>query len=309
MKPFHGLTAGGASWRGGTFGRYLENGYLTYINQGTLFAVRVDIKTLQTRGAPVPVLQHVAYSPGFGYAQLSVSRSGAMIYRKGTAAELTVESRDQAAQTQTFLSRAGHYLWPRIAPDGQHLALSITESGRSTVAVFDRRTKLTTTLPIANGIHFPLWTRDARFLIIVGFDGLTWTRADGSGKPQNLLRSTEGQVPWSISPDGRRLAFHQLSSATGFDLWTVPIQSSAHGITAGKPEIFLQTRALETYPSFSPDGKWISYASNESGSWEVYVRHFPMGAERSECLRTGGEFLSGRRTVTNFSTGLTISES
>ena len=81
-------------------------------------------------------------------------------------------------------------------------------------------------------------------------------------------------VPWSISPDGRRLAFHQLNPATGFDLWTVSIQSSADGLSLGTPDVFLQTPAFETYPSFSPDAKWISYASNESGMWEVYVRQF-----------------------------------
>jgi serine/threonine-protein kinase len=274
--------------RGGTFGRYLGNGYLTYINQGTLFAVPFDVEGLQSRGTPAPVLEHIAYSPGFGFAQVSFSRTGAMIYRKDTASALVVDSRDQEGKTQTLLAQPGHYLWPRISPQKQRLAFSITESGMSTIAVYDRRTDMTTKLPFSNGVHIPLWTPDGQFLIVGGFDGLSWIRADGLGKPQTLLKSANVSVPWSISPDGHRLAFHQLNPATGFDLWTVSIQSSAGGFTAGTPEVFLQTPAFETYPSFSPDGKWISYASNESGVWEVYVRQFPDRGLKVRVSSNGG---------------------
>jgi Tol biopolymer transport system component len=64
------------------------------------------------------------------------------------------------------------------------------------------------------------------------------------------------QVPWSFSPDGTRLAYHELSATTGFDLWTVAITRSERGLVAGKPELFLRTAAYETYPAFSPDGRW-----------------------------------------------------
>jgi eukaryotic-like serine/threonine-protein kinase len=103
-----------------------------------------------------------------------------------------------------------------------------------------------------------------------------------------LIQSNNLQVPWSLSPHGGRLAYHQLSPATGFDLWTVPITTSDAGVAAGKPEPFLQTPAYETYPSFSPDGKWIAYGSNESGSWEVYVRAFPDGGKKVQVSAGGG---------------------
>jgi serine/threonine-protein kinase len=68
----------------------------------------------------------------------------------------------------------------------------------------------------------------------------------------------------------------------------VPIQSSRNGLVAGVPVLFLQTPAFETYPAFSPDGKWISYASNESGTWEVYVRQFPDGGHEVRISPNGG---------------------
>lgn len=274
--------------RGGTFGRYLPNRYLTYVNQGTLFAVPFDLDHLQARGTPKPVLDHISYSPTFGYAQLSFSRTGALVYRKDTAAEVIAELQDQAGRTEPFLGRPGHYLWPRLSPDGRLLAFSLTENGVSSLAIYDRQAGRTIRLPISSGVHLPLWTRDGRFLIVGGLDGLSWIRPDGEGKPMPLLTGRNVQIPWSLSPDGRRLAFHQLSPVTGFDLWTVPITSSERGLSAGTPEPFLQTPAFETYPSFSPDGKWLSYGSNESGSWQVYVRAFPDRGEKIQVSHSGG---------------------
>ena len=54
------------------------------------------------------------------------------------------------------------------------------------------------------------------------------------------------------------------------------------------PQPFLQTRAFEVYPSFSPDGRWITYASNESGAWEVYVRRFPDNGTKVRVSSSGG---------------------
>jgi Tol biopolymer transport system component len=129
-------------------------------------------------------------------------------------------------------------------------------------------------------------SRDGRYLILGSFIGLSWIRADGTGKPEPLTQGM--QVPWSISPDGSRLAYHALNPVTGFDLWTVPIQVSGTGVVVGKPEPFLRTAAYETYPSFSLDGKWVAYGSNESGSWEVYVRAFPDRGERIQVSVGGG---------------------
>ena len=96
------------------------------------------------------------------------------------------------------------------------------------------------------------------------------------------------RVPWSFSPDGSRLAYHELGSSTGLDLWTVPVHVTAKGLTAGTPEVFLQTRAFEVCPTFSPDGRWIVYGSNESGTWEVYVRAFPDNGTAVQVSNTGG---------------------
>ena len=62
--------------------------------------------------------------------------------------------------------------------------------------------------------------------------------------------------------------------------WTVPLDGNGTGLRAGKPEAFLQTPADERHPAFSPDGRWLAYASDESGTFQTYVRAFPDAGEQ-----------------------------
>ena len=121
-------------------------------------------------------------------------------------------------------------------------------------------------------------------------------RSDGSGKPQSLTQSKNLQVPWSFTPDGKRLAFLEQDSKTGYDLWTVPLESDSAGLRAGKPEVFLQTPADERTPAFSPDGRWMAYVSDESGTYQVYVRAFPDKGGKWQISNSGGMYPMWSRT-------------
>ena len=120
--------------------------------------------------------------------------------------------------------------------------------------------------------------------------GIFWTRADGSGRPQPLTKSKNAQQPWSFSSDGKRLAFMEASPGAGYHLWTVPLEISDVGIRAGQPEAFLQTQFDERHPQFSPDGRWLAYSSNESGSFQIYVRNFPDQGRRWQVSNNGGVY-------------------
>jgi hypothetical protein len=57
-------------------------------------------------------------------------------------------------------------------------------------------------------------------------------------------------------------------------MWTVPLEDQGNQLKAGNPEQFLKSGNNDLFPSFSPDGRWLAYVSNESGAYEVYVRGF-----------------------------------
>ena len=276
--------------RGGTYGRYLANGYLTYINQGTLFAAPFDLDRLELRGSAVPLLDDVSYSSTFGYAQVDVSREGTLVYRRSSGGgQFVVSSINTSGAAETLIARPGHYGWPRVSPDGERVALTVTESGVERVVIFDRRSERIERLAaIPSQYSVPLWTPDGRSLVLGGPAGLATADAGGLHTPLPLVSTRTITVPWSFSPDGRRLAYYAMGASTGFDLWTVPITYGAAGLTAGTPEAFLASASFEAYPSFSPDGRWLAYSSNESGTWDSYVRKFPDDGTKIRISSSGG---------------------
>ncbi len=275
--------------RGGTFGRYLPSGHLVFVNQGTLFAVPFDVDRLEVHGTPAPVLDQVSYNAAQGSAQLDFSQNGTLIYRSGGAGGglLTVAWLDATGKTQPLLAKPGNYRRPSLSPDGQRLAL---ESGTD-IWVYDWQRDTMTRLTFTGNAYDPLWSPDGRYIAFLTVEeGMDVIRSDGSSKLQPLTQSKNLQVPWSFTPDGKRLAFFQQDSKTAFDLWTMPLESDSAGLRAGKPEVFLQTPADERYPSFSPDGRWIAYVSDESGTYQVYVRAFPDKGGKWQISNSGGAY-------------------
>jgi Tol biopolymer transport system component len=283
--------------RGGTFGRYLPSGHLIYVNRGTLFAVPFDVDRLEVHGTPVPVLDQVGYNPALGSAQLDFSQTGTLIYRSGGAGGdlSTVQWLDAAGKTQPLLAKPGNYGRPGISPDGQRLAVEVTRGSGTDIWLYDWKRDTMTRLTFTGNTHAPVWSPDGRYIAfqVLG-KGLSVIRSDGSGKPQPLTQNKNVQYPWSFTPDGKRLAFIE-QTAGKFRLWTVPLEIDSAGLRAGKPEVFLQTTADERAPSFSPDGRWLAYASDESGTFQVYVRAFPDKGGKWQISNSSGTYPSWSR--------------
>ena len=132
--------------------------------------------------------------------------------------------------------------------------------------------------------RYPVWTQDGKHLIFgsglnaAGEFGIQWIRADGASQPEPLFVSKEDLRPYSLTPDGRRLAFQQLGANAHNSIWTLPLdQSDPEHPKPGKPELYLQDAADNVDPALSPDGRWMAYASNEAGPYNVLVRPFPLG--------------------------------
>jgi eukaryotic-like serine/threonine-protein kinase len=276
--------------RGGTFGRYLPNGYLVYMNRGTLFAVPFDVDRLEVHGTPAPVLDQVGYAAGQGYAQIDFSQTGTLIYRSGGSGGglLTIAWLDGAGKAQPLLAKPGNYGRPSMSPDGQRLALEVADGSGTAIWVYDWQRDTMTRLTFTGTAQAPVWSPDGRYIAFeAAGEGMSVTRSDGAGKPQPLTQSKNIQYPWSFTPDGKRLAFFE-AGPMGAHLWTVPLESDSAGLRAGKPEVFLQTPADERYPSFSPDGRWVAYRSDESGTFQIYVRAFPDKGGKWQISNSGG---------------------
>ncbi len=290
----------------GTSPRYLATsngtGYMVYLNKATLFAVPFDLAKLEAHGTALPILDDVAFNPVFGRAELTVSPApsghGTLVYRKGGggAGLLTVAWLAGDGKTQPLLAKPGLYGRPSLSPDGQRLALEVTDGSSTDIWIYDWQRDTMTRLTFDGKATVPVWTPDGRHIVFWSTGaGMSVTRSDGAGKAQPLTQSKNRQAPWSFTADGKRMAFFEQDSKTSTDLWTVPIESDGAGLRAGKPEVFLQTPALETDPALSPDGRWMAYSSNESGRLQIYVRAFsdkggPDKGGKWQISNSGGEY-------------------
>jgi dipeptidyl aminopeptidase/acylaminoacyl peptidase len=87
-----------------------------------------------------------------------------------------------------------------------------------------------------------------------------------------------------VSPDGRALLVNRSADATRSDIWVLPLEPKA------EPKVFRQTEFTEVAGSFSPDGRWVAYFSNESGEYEVYVTPFPGPGRRWQVSTKSGAY-------------------
>jgi serine/threonine-protein kinase len=277
--------------RGGTGARYLPSGHLVYTNRSTMFAVPFDLASRDTRGTPVPVLNDIGFDQASGFPQFSISRDGTLVYRPvtdtnrgaGGLAWIDASGRPQALPTKP-IQYAGT---PRLSPDGKKLVSVVRDGANQDVWVYDIERDAMTRLTFrSETFASTIWSRDGRYVVFGSIgNGLHWARADGGGEPRQLVPGKNIAFPFSFSPDGKRLAYYEVTGAP--QIWTVPIEWGDEP-KAGTPERYLTSQFSETVPMFSPDGRWMAYESNESGRPEIYVRAFPAGSSKWQISNNGG---------------------
>ncbi|MFN0172196.1 MAG: protein kinase domain-containing protein [Bryobacteraceae bacterium] len=278
-------------------GRYLASGHLVFYRQGTLFAAPMDLARLELTGTPAPLAAGVAYRTQNLRAEFEASPSGTLAYRRGKAqASFVVSWLDSSGKVEPLLAKAGAYLVPRFSPDGKRLTLTVGEVGKQSVWIYDIAREALTRLTSETEDHAAAcWTPDGEFLAFMLGGTLAWMRSDGSGKLERLPPGKHlHPAPASFSPDGRSLAMSFLSPQTHRDFGIAPVERSGDRMRIGEPEILLQQSGHQWSVAISPDGRWIAYASDESGRAEVYVRPLlpkgPAGGGKWQVSNGAGTF-------------------
>ena len=260
---------------------------------GTALAYPFDAARRRLGERPFVALRDVALR--YGMPAIRVARDGTLLYVAGTASRQLVTV-DRAGRETTLGVPAGEYATPRFSPDGSRIAVRVgTGTGSSDIWVLGPGGALARVTAEGDN-EYPEWTPDGRRISFGSrrgaktYDDLYVQPADGSG-PAELLHSTGRHLPEGVwTPDGRSVVFRETRPGTGRDLGVVDVDDgAANGDGAPRrSRDLLATPHSEWAPRLSPDGRWLAYASDESGVPQVYVRPVPAMEPRWQVSTDGG---------------------
>jgi len=264
---------------------YGPPGWLLFFREGALLAQSFDASSGRLSGEAQPLVEQVQVSVNASRALFSASRH-ALAYFSGDA-----ESNNQHA----WYDMQGHELGKLGSPSGQ-LSMALSPDGNS--AVEDRQDNTTGGFHLwvhdlnhgtesrltsdDNWAFHPLWSPDSQWVLHArptsGGNTLAIQAAGGAGREKILLSVPGLDYATDWSRDGRFVALSISRAANTFQIWILPMK----GLQPGKAFAFLDSPANQTEARFSPDGKWLAFASEQTSRREIYVTDFP---EKKEIVR------------------------
>ena len=268
------------------------NGHLYYVDERlSLIAVPFNVRSAAISAEPVVVSDRVTYHASVYYAAFGVGGSDAVVYNSSTGTGLSVLMwHDRTGKELGRVGEPGVMANPSISPDGKRATLDITDVKASNVDVWiedlDRNSSSRFTFDPAEEAT-GVWSRDGRLVAYRsnsrGSPEIEVKKATGL-EPPRVIYSSPGKnniVPNSWGPDDKQILCSFQPAAGGSDLGVVEVAT-------GKMTSFVATKASVTNGQVSPDGKWVAYASNETGDWEIYVTTFPNAQGKWQVSRGGG---------------------
>ena len=235
---------------------YVPTGHLVYAGADeALRAVPFDATSLEVTGNPVPLVDGVLVKDS-GAADFDISDNGRLVYVPGNVVENddTLVLVDRDGNAAPLIETPGAYYLPRLSPDGRRVAVVVGREIKICEIDSGRCPRLT-----ADG-QTPVWSPDGAQVAFTSNRGgdfldLYLKPADGTAEAERLLERAGNQFPTSWSLDGV-LAFSDIGDG-GIDVLLLPL--------GGEPDTSFATSFTGSSATFSPNGRWVAYKSNESG--------------------------------------------
>jgi serine/threonine-protein kinase len=277
---------------GGIDAHYLPAGAIVFGSGGSLFSVPFNLSRREINGGPVPVVEGVQSNPN-GNMQYSFSDTGSLVYIPGpsitSGGQLRLAYADRKGSLDPLKLPSGAFEFPRVSPDGKRIAFG-TEDGREAyISVYELSgASSARRLTVGGGNRYPVWTADGQRVAFQsdreGDPGIFWQRADGTGTAERLTKAEPGTAhfPDSWSPDGKRFSFTVVKGSNA-SVWIYSLQDKKATLFTEAPDSFVG------WSSFSPEGNWIAYQSNETktGVYEIWIQPFPATGAKHQVSKDG----------------------
>jgi Tol biopolymer transport system component/predicted Ser/Thr protein kinase len=274
----------------GSDARFLEAGFIVFVRTGELWAARYELGGRRLASDPVPLSTKVAHavrtsSPRAhtNSAQFAVSRNGTLVLATGST--FPSEQRSPAwlrrdGTLEPVLEERMHYVAPRLSPNERSIAFGTGDDGAIHVLELNRMTIRDVTT--RGSVGLAIWRPDGTSLDFNSLRGGMSSRVSDTSSPTVTL--TEANVmhfPAAWSPDGSALLYIVTDPVNGHDIWL-------RDTSTGNVKPLIDSMANEAFPTLSPDGQLLAYASDESGEYEVFVEPFLGRGSRHQVSREGG---------------------
>ena len=264
---------------------YAPPGYLLFYRDRTMLAQPFDLKRFALVGEATVILPEIQYLPQVKRAIFAVSDQGLLVAQSGGEAALSQLSWfDRKGNAVGVVGKPEVYGNVFLAPDGKSVATDKTDMASLNIDVWTQElrrdgSKRLTFDPAIDAV--PIWSPDAGQLVFASnrqtYFGLFVKNSDGANDEKVIVQGEAGNFPSDWSRDGKYILY-----CRGPNLWFVTYPEL-------KSSLFLKAPSVFRNGQFSPDGKWVAYASNETGKWEIYVTSFPDARGRWQISSGGGE--------------------
>jgi Tol biopolymer transport system component/DNA-binding winged helix-turn-helix (wHTH) protein len=256
-----------------------DTGYLLFVRAGNILAQPFDPRSQRIQGEPLAVVSRVYSFNPTGAADFSVSNNGMLAYRR-------YQSRSQLA----WVNRRGEVVrtvgpanvnlkQARLSPDGKKIATPIFDvsHGVNDIWIIETDTGAARRTVVGRGlVDNPVWAPDSAHLAFsrtYDTPPKLFVRGLGEKDADEALPEDYFQAPTDWSRDGRFIAFtnttfSEIDNELKGDVWLIDM------VRGRKVVRLINTPFHESDPSFSPDGRWLAFTSDESGRSEVYVQAF-----------------------------------
>jgi serine/threonine protein kinase len=265
-----------------------ETGTVFFSNASTLLAQPFDLRTRTLAGDAIPIAENIGTN-ATSYGAFSVSRGGRLVFAPRTTMTGELRWFTRAGVALDVAAPAADYLDFELSPDEASLAVSRVheQQGVADIWTIDLQRRIPTriTSDFMNDASV-IWSPDGTELVFRsnrhGNSDVFRLRANASGSEEVWLSTGANVIVSDWSASAGRLVLTNAQRNSGFEVWTWDLNPK------GKMELAVRTRLNASHGRLSPNGRWLAYASDESGQWQVYVQPFPPTGERRQLSRDGG---------------------